>query len=242
VVGKWTYLLFFSEVFLWHQFSDVCHAIPSRARIAKDDIESSWYQPCKKKKDNWVWPTWSLAPSQGFQRKAPRDLSLQELSYTGFCAVSQTDSSHMPVLAIPSHTRPSTLQAWLDPSIATTFYMWVQRTISPIWISALILQRVTLLMGLYFILSQVSHISCACPGSPARTMLQQNPSAHVNWENFDCIGERPWAQKWCCLYRPRGDVSIPDWLCYQHLINMCRARQWLGKKTLMHMRTLVVYP
>ena len=42
----------------------------------------------------------------------------------------------------------------------------------------------------------------------------------------------PEPQKWCCLYRTRSDLSIPDWLCYQYLINMRRARQWLGKKLL----------
>jgi hypothetical protein len=42
----------------------------------------------------------------------------------------------------------------------------------------------------------------------------------------------PEPQKWCWLYRPKSDVSIPDWLCYQYLINMPRARQWLGKNLL----------
>jgi hypothetical protein len=57
-----------------------------------------------------------------------------------------------------------------------------------------------------------------------------------------CEGERPRAQDWCCLYRPRRGVSTPDWLCFQYLIYMPRARQWLSKKTLLHMHTLVVYP
>jgi hypothetical protein len=37
-------------------------------------------------------------------------------------------------------------------------------------------------------------------------------------------------QNWRCLYRPRSGVSIPDWLCFQYLIYMPRARQcthWL---------------
>jgi hypothetical protein len=93
---------------------------------------------------------------------------------------------------------------------------------------------------MYALLLSVSSVKWAgggtqylwAPVSPARTTPQSDPSAHVYWESIDCIGERPWAQKWCCLYRPRSDVSIPDWLCYQYLINMCQARQWLGKNLL----------
>jgi hypothetical protein len=35
----------------------------------------------------------------------------------------------------------------------------------------------------------------------------------------------PEPQNWRCLYRPRKGVSTPDWLCFQYLIYMPRARQ-----------------
>jgi hypothetical protein len=79
--------------------------------------------------------------------------------------------------------------------------------------------------------TQRSEVLCA-PYSPAKQTPHQDPSAHVYWESLIAEAKRPRAQNWCCLYRPRSDVSIPDWLCYQYLINMHRARQWLGKKLL----------
>jgi hypothetical protein len=45
------------------------------------------------------------------------------------------------------------------------------------------------------------------PYSPARTTLQQDPSAHVYWESLIAEAKRPRAQNWCCLYRPRRGVS-----------------------------------
>jgi hypothetical protein len=45
------------------------------------------------------------------------------------------------------------------------------------------------------------------PVSPARTTLQQDPSAHVYWESLIAEAKRPQAQNWCCLYRPRRGVS-----------------------------------
>jgi hypothetical protein len=45
------------------------------------------------------------------------------------------------------------------------------------------------------------------PGSPARTTLQQDPSAHVYWESLIAEAKRPQAQNWCCLYRPRKGES-----------------------------------
>jgi hypothetical protein len=45
------------------------------------------------------------------------------------------------------------------------------------------------------------------PDWPARTTLQQDPSAHVYWESLIAEVKRPQAQNWCCLYRPRRGVS-----------------------------------
>jgi hypothetical protein len=45
------------------------------------------------------------------------------------------------------------------------------------------------------------------PDWPAVTTLQQDPSAHVYWESLIAEAKRPWAQNWCCLYRPRRGVS-----------------------------------
>jgi hypothetical protein len=42
---------------------------------------------------------------------------------------------------------------------------------------------------------------------PGRTMLQQDPSAHVYWESLIVEAKRPRAQNWCCFYRPRRGVS-----------------------------------
>jgi hypothetical protein len=44
----------------------------------------------------------------------------------------------------------------------------------------------------------------------------------------------PEPQNWHCLYRPRRGVSTPDWLCFQYLICMPWARQWLGKNSTAH--------
>jgi hypothetical protein len=44
-------------------------------------------------------------------------------------------------------------------------------------------------------------------GGPGRTMLQQDPSAHVYWESLIVEAKRPRAQNWCCFYRPRRGVS-----------------------------------
>jgi hypothetical protein len=49
--------------------------------------------------------------------------------------------------------------------------------------------------------------------SPARTMLQQDPSAHVYWESLIAEAKRPRAQNWCYLYRPRRGVSH-TWIGY----------------------------
>jgi hypothetical protein len=56
-------------------------------------------------------------------------------------------------------------------------------------------------MGLGFI------ESCAHRTRPARTTLQQDPSAHVYWESLIAEAKRPRAQNWCCFYRPRRGVS-----------------------------------
>ena len=45
------------------------------------------------------------------------------------------------------------------------------------------------------------------PDWPARTTLQQDPSAHIYWESLIAEAKRPQAQNWCCLYRPRRGVS-----------------------------------
>jgi hypothetical protein len=50
-------------------------------------------------------------------------------------------------------------------------------------------------------------LSCAHRTRPARTTLQQDPSAHVYWESLIAEAKRPRAQNWCCLYRPRRGVS-----------------------------------
>jgi hypothetical protein len=42
---------------------------------------------------------------------------------------------------------------------------------------------------------------------PGRTMLQQDPSAHIYWESLIVEAKRPRAQNWCCFYRPRRGVS-----------------------------------
>ena len=51
---------------------------------------------------------------------------------------------------------------------------------------------------------------------------------------LDCEGERPQAQNWCCLYRPRRGVSTPDWLCFQYLIYMSTP-DWLCFQYLIYM-------
>ena len=61
-------------------------------------------------------------------------------------------------------------------------------------------------------------------------MPLQDSSAHVYWESLIAKAKDPEPQNWRCLYRPRSGVSIPDWLCFQYLIYMPRARQcthWL---------------
>jgi hypothetical protein len=51
------------------------------------------------------------------------------------------------------------------------------------------------------------HILLRAPDWPARTTLQQDPSAHDYWESVIAEAKRPQAQNWCCLYRPRRGVS-----------------------------------
>ena len=60
------------------------------------------------------------------------------------------------------------------------------------------------------------------PDSPARKTPQQDSSAHVYWESLIAKAKDPKPQNWCCLYRPRSGVSIPDWLCFQYLIYIPR--------------------
>jgi hypothetical protein len=45
------------------------------------------------------------------------------------------------------------------------------------------------------------------PSWPAVKTLQQDPSAQVYWESLIAEAKRPWAQNWCCLYRPRRGGS-----------------------------------
>jgi hypothetical protein len=75
--------------------------------------------------------------------------------------------------------------------------------------------------------------SCA-PYSPARMMLQQDPSAHVYWESLIAEAKRPQAQNWCCLYRPRRGMSHTRIGYAYHLICMptsdwltCLSSDWL---------------
>lgn len=69
-------------------------------------------------------------------------------------------------------------------------------------------------------------------------MPQQDSSAHLYWKSLIAKAKDPEPQNWRSFYRPRSGVSIPDWLCFQCLIYI--PQDWW--ETLMHMRTLVVYP
>jgi hypothetical protein len=63
------------------------------------------------------------------------------------------------------------------------------------------------------------------PDSPARTTLQQDPSAHVYWESLIAEAKRPRAQNWCCLYRPSRGVSHTQIVYAFYLI--CMFLIWL---------------
>jgi hypothetical protein len=65
-------------------------------------------------------------------------------------------------------------------------------------------------LDMWYPLATIFIFSCTRRTWPARTMLQQDPSAHVYWESLIAEAKRPRAQNWCCLYRPRRGVS---WLC-----------------------------
>lgn len=58
-----------------------------------------------------------------------------------------------------------------------------------------------------FLVPGFSTTSCAHRTRPARTTLQQDPSAHVYWESLIAEAKRLRAQNWCCFYRPRRGVS-----------------------------------
>jgi hypothetical protein len=106
----------------------------------------------------------------------------------------------------------------------------------------------TMLASVYVCNLSAYVISCARQTRPARTTLQQDPSAHAYWESLIAEAKRPWAQNWCCLYRPRRGMShirfgyafttsfaclTSDWLYSQYLTEPhyhAWARQWLGKK------------
>jgi hypothetical protein len=51
------------------------------------------------------------------------------------------------------------------------------------------------------------HHFLLAPDSPAKQTPQQDPSAHVYWENLIAEAKRPRAQNWCSLYRPRRGMS-----------------------------------
>ena len=53
----------------------------------------------------------------------------------------------------------------------------------------------------------------------SRILLQ-----HVYWGRL-VRQKTPEPQNWRCLYRPRSDMSTPDWLCPQHLIHMPQVSQ-----------------
>ena len=76
----------------------------------------------------------------------------------------------------------------------------------------------------------LSYNSCTRPDSPARTTLQQDPSAHVYWESLIAEVKRPQAQNWCCLYRPRRGVSH-TWIGYAWVMLTisfaCLSSDWL---------------
>jgi hypothetical protein len=91
----------------------------------------------------------------------------------------------------------------------------------------------------------VGHLTCQQVRRHNRILLQ-----HVYWESMDCVGERPQAQNWCCLYRPRRGVShtrigyawvmlttsfaclTSDWLT-------CLSSDWLILKTSSWQKTLL---
>ena len=96
------------------------------------------------------------------------------------------------------------------------------------------------------------------PDSPARTMLQQDPSAHVYWESLIAEAKKPQAQNWCCLYRPRRGMShtrigyawvmlttsfaclTSDWLtCLSSDWLTCLSSDWLILKTSSWQKTLL---
>jgi hypothetical protein len=49
---------------------------------------------------------------------------------------------------------------------------------------------------------------------------------HVYWESIDCVSERPRAQNWCCLYRPRR--GMPHTGLVMHSTSFaCLTSDWL---------------
>jgi hypothetical protein len=82
--------------------------------------------------------------------------------------------------------------------------------------------------------------SCGRWTRPARTTLQQDPSAHVYWESLITEVKRPRAQNWCCLYRLRRGVSHTRIGYALRLI--CMFLIWLATLSLCTSQSLIIIP
>jgi hypothetical protein len=83
-------------------------------------------------------------------------------------------------------------------------------------------------------------ISCAHPTRPARTTLQQDPSAHVYWESLIAEAKKPGAQNRCSLYRPRRGMSHTQ-IGYA-LSLICMFLIWLATLSLCTSQSLIIKP